>query len=1018
MIISKRRQSPQPIDLDRLKSLLNLADLVAEQHPLTGSGRYRSGQKHDSLVIDTSRNMYWWNSKTESGDILDWVGRYHCDYGAAWNSHDPAQFKEAVRVLARLAGQPEPEFKPEDPEQRRQRLDRQRLRDLATTYYHDQFTATKAAQLYAYGRGFSRETCAKFRLGYSDGKLIEQIPVEDRGLALDLGLLAERDGRRFDAIPADCLIYPHQVRGQVKYLSGRTIEGKKRHHNQHSPKEVFWAIPKGYGGDLVIVEGQADALSLAQWGLAAVALCGVNLAALDADLIKLFKNVFILVDNDPAGAESLDKLAKTIGPLVYLVDLPEQIDDQPIKDANDLLRAGVEAETIKDFLSQAKTYLDHAIKHVLYANNIDYDDRLLHLFECLAQLEGFQLVRYRTQVCRDLALNRSDFDRYLTTAKNQTETDNLFFKGEQYLLQDGWTVFKQQLQYGKLNYIPLANADIKITELVERDNGSGDVYREYTLAGKHANGYDLSQIAVPTTDFAGMNWVAEQWPMVIVGAGRGVSDALREAIQHLSGEVPRRKVYEHTGWRQIGEEWVYLTPTGALGLNNPDLTIEVDLTAGRSESYLKLYGLPLQPDGLNEAIIASLGFWNLTDYTITIPQFAATYLAPLGQFLPIDFGLWVHGKSGSFKSVIAALAQAHYGGWTGRDAKSKLPANFISTANNILMNAFMVKDSILVIDDYAPGNTIREMRERDEVASRLLRSVGNRAARGRMKDGRRFQADFPPRCLAVVTAEDVPAGQSILARGIGVRVYTPPKGSEARRQIEARLHQAQTVDAHFYPHAMSAYILWIKRHWEHLANDLPAVAIENQKKFASNGHARLNDAFGRLLTAIDTALYFFQDAGVVSDSQAHQRRAIAFDALQAVMHEHAGQIEALDPCTIFAETLREELDAETWYLHPYKEDIAANHPPQPYAATKVGWIDDAYIYLLPKSINAIIEAYAKRGVPFPVGRNTLYNRLQEKGWLLNASTTEYIPAAGTSPRVLKLLRSTIYPEETSQEQRP
>jgi hypothetical protein len=993
-------------DLEHLKSLLNLADLVYQTHSLTGAGRYRHGQKHDSLVVDTLHQEYWWNSKGEWGDILDWIGRYHLGYESQWRSHDPAMFKEAVRALAQLAGQPEPVFKPEDPQTRQQRLDRQRLLDLTLDYYHSQFLAHQPAQLYTVSRGWTTETTTLARLGYSDGKLIAQIPQADRDLAKSIGLLAERDGRWFDAIPAGCLVYPHLIRGRVAYFSARTLEGK-RHYNLHAPKEILWAIPAGYGGDLVIVEGQADALSVMQWGWASLALCGVNLAALDTEALKLFNRIYVAVDQDEAGQNTLDPLARAISPLLRLVKWPDDDPDKPAKDANELLQAGFTTDEFRACLRNSGTYLDHIIDRILATDRSDWDDALQKLFELLARLDSFPLTRYRAKVCKTLALNRADFDRLLGIARNDTEDGNNFKKGEQFVIQEGWTIYKQHTPTGRVDLIPLANASIAITELIKRDNGSGDVMHEYRLQGELASGKKLPDTQVPTADFPTMAWVAQHWPEVIIGAGRGVHDALREAVQHLSGEFPRRVVYEHTGWRDIGGHWAYLTAAGALGLPDSSDIIQVDLNLGRPSTYMNLYQLPAYPQNIKQAILSSLSFWNLAGYTVTIPQWAAVYLAPLSPFLPPDFGIWVYGKSGSFKTAYAALALAHFGQWSGREARHTMPANFGSTSNNILMNAFIVKDCLLVIDDYAPGNTIREMRERDEVASRLLRSVGNRAARGRMKDGHRFQPDFPPRCLPLITAEDVPAGQSIQARSVGVRVYTP--GSPDRAVIEARLSQAQEEDSLHYPHAMAAYILWLKRHWDELATTLKPAALLNQKRFSSNSHARLADAFGKLMTAIDTALFFFQDSSAISDSQARDYRAIAFDSLRSVMLDHAGQIESLDPCLIFAQTLREEIDAQSWYLAPANPD---DEPPAnlPHNAIKVGWQDRSYIYLLSKTVSTVIEMHNRTGVPFPVGRNTLYYRLQEKGWLLKIGS-EYIPAVNTSPHILKILRHSIYPEE-------
>lgn len=49
-------------DLDRIKSAVNIVDLVGKHHPLNSNGsgrRYVKAAEHDSLVIDTKEQSYF-----------------------------------------------------------------------------------------------------------------------------------------------------------------------------------------------------------------------------------------------------------------------------------------------------------------------------------------------------------------------------------------------------------------------------------------------------------------------------------------------------------------------------------------------------------------------------------------------------------------------------------------------------------------------------------------------------------------------------------------------------------------------------------------------------------------------------------------------------------------------------------------------------------------------------------------------------------------------------------------------
>ena len=75
---------------------------------------------------------------------------------------------------------------------------------------------------------------------------------------------------------------------------------------------------------------------------------------------------------------------------------------------------------------------------------------------------------------------------------------------------------------------------------------------------------------------------------------------------------------------------------------------------------------------------------------ITFPLLAAVYRAP---FSAPDFSVILAGKTGVFKTALAAICQQHFG--AAMDAGC-LPGNFASTANATEELAFYAKDILLV----------------------------------------------------------------------------------------------------------------------------------------------------------------------------------------------------------------------------------------------------------------------------------------------------------------------------------
>ena len=230
---------------------------------------------------------------------------------------------------------------------------------------------------------------------------------------------------------------------------------------------------------------------------------------------------------------------------------------------------------------------------------------------------------------------------------------------------------------------------------------------------------------------------------------------MREAIQTLSHNARSRRVFTHTGWRELDKRWVYLTTGGAVGQTG----FEVDLG-----TELSRYRLPYEAHNRVDAMRTSLELLDLAPFSTTAPLWAGVFRAPLVNAYPVDLSIWLEGMTGSLKSTLAALFLSHYGDFD----RIHLPGTWSSTANQLERRAFLLKDVLFVVDDYAPGAMDR--RELETKASRLLRSQGNLAGRGRLKSDLTERLAYPPRGLILATGEQHPPGQSLLARTLVVEL--------------------------------------------------------------------------------------------------------------------------------------------------------------------------------------------------------------------------------------------------------
>jgi hypothetical protein len=123
---------------------------------------------------------------------------------------------------------------------------------------------------------------------------------------------------------------------------------------------------------------------------------------------------------------------------------------------------------------------------------------------------------------------------------------------------------------------PLTNFMARIVRDVAEDDGA-EIRRRFETQAFLNGRQEI--FSVRSSQFSGMGWATEHLGAgAILYPGFGAKDHARAAVQMISGCVPVERVYEHTGWREVGGKWVYLHAGGAIGQvcqkRNSDLTTD------------------------------------------------------------------------------------------------------------------------------------------------------------------------------------------------------------------------------------------------------------------------------------------------------------------------------------------------------------------------------------------------------------------------------------------------------------
>lgn len=532
------------------------------------------------------------------------------------------------------------------------------------------------------------------------------------------------------------------------------------------------------------------------------------------------------------------------------------------------------------------------------------------------------------------------------------------------------------------------------------DDGSGDDRQFFLMKGRTQDGRSLPEIKIPAAGFANLQWITANWsPRAIMSAGGPVRDRAREAIELLSQDLRERHIYTHTGMRQVGDRWCFLHSGGAIG---GDSSIEVQLP-----KELSGYALPDAAGDIKNAIKSSLRFLEVGKPEITYPLWASMYRAPTSEFLYPGFSLFLLGITGLFKSTVAALALSHFGEFT----TDTLPTGWTSTDNSLEKISFYAKDIPLVIDDYAPERDSNQSKAMERKANRLLRTTANRTGRGRLRADLTTAPAYVPRCLTIVTGEQLPDSmQSILARCLAVKFK---EGSVDKDRLTAG-----QAEAGLYAQAMRGFIEWLLPRTGQLTDELKQGFLKYRSK-AESGLSRLAETAAHLQLGFVLGLDFALDSGVITKGEMQERARHAWDVFTRLALEQEQIIKQERPALLFVRALQNLFIQGAAHLRDRSSDGEPDEPREwgwqempsiiggrSYVpgGDPLGWVDDDAIYLLPEaSYKAVAEFYRVSG-GFPVNQRSLRDHLIEAGLAEreDGHRTMTVRAGGKVKRVLKL----------------
>ncbi len=495
-----------------------------------------------------------------------------------------------------------------------------------------------------------------------------------------------------------------------------------------------------------------------------------------------------------------------------------------------------------------------------------------------------------------------------------------------------------------------------VSETVKSDGLNRENY--LTITGSTEDGHVLPQCDVPATEFSKLEWIAREWgcrPQI--GVGPRFGEHFVAAVRSLSKPV-QSEVFVHTGWVEQGAEYYYLSASGGIGRNGLSKTVRAELKQSLGD-----VDLPAPDRGEiedTEEVFERLE--GLIKGSTALLLFGAVPRSILSHFDPATTSIFLQGVTGTYKSMVAGVIQSFFG---KKYHGFHLPENWSSTGNAIERKAFLMKDSVMVVDDFVARGTPNDVARIHSAAERLIRSQGNQAGRDRLNSQAQLKGAYHSRGLILATGEDLPNGHSLQARMVIVSIE---RGSVDLGCLTA-LQSSGNVGTLAQLTALFAQWVAKKAHSALLITMIKEAHEINRAAFVRQGHARMADNLSQLVTGVELFFEF-----------AVEERLVSPEFARSILEKAKGVALALARLQIDVD--RESSDARRFvaYLRTavstgraHIQSKQGGEPANPlvlgwhYVGAEkyrrlegqgpcVGWADDEVLYIEPRSALSVIKS--------------------------------------------------------------
>jgi DNA primase catalytic core len=386
MGIATNKSSPTSIEeypqtfIDSVRAASDITKVVGQYVQLKSSGSNLFGlcpfhsEKSPSFSVSPKKQMYHCFGCGANGDAIAFL-----------KEHAGLTFREAVAELAELAHIPLPASGTASNTPGIDFKGLVQTNETAANFFRHCLRHTDSARTYLHSRKVPPEAAKSFVIGYAPQgwqSLQEAFPdYSSNTNLLELGLLIEKEERRYDRFRDRLMFGIRDARGRIVGFGGRSMDGSEPKYLNSPHSALFDKGNQLFGlfearesirrlNQIIAVEGYFDTVAISLGGIGnVVATMGTACTELQVErMVALASEVVFSFDGDKAGIAAAWRSLNTCLPFAtdersfrFLI-LPEG------KDPDELIQErGIEA--FRDHLTQAMSLSTFMISHLKASND-------------------------------------------------------------------------------------------------------------------------------------------------------------------------------------------------------------------------------------------------------------------------------------------------------------------------------------------------------------------------------------------------------------------------------------------------------------------------------------------------------------------------------------------------------------------------------------------------------------------------------------------------------------------------